>query len=103
MDRGKSAHHCVVADAPVAGECAVVGKDNFVSNGAIVADMAIGEKISPAPNLCLSVAFRAAIHRNEFAKRVFVPDLQIGWLARILEVLALLADRTIGVEFISGA
>ncbi len=38
--------------------------------------------------------------RHEFAKRVFVADFQIGGFAAIFQILRLLADRAVGVEFV---
>ena len=55
----------------------------MVANSAIVSDMAVREKISGVANPRLAFAGRAAIHGDEFAKRVFVTDLQIRRFAAI--------------------
>ena len=102
MNCGQATHDRVIVDPNVAGERAVVRKDNSVPNDAIVPDMAIGEKISAVGNLCFPIALGAAIHGHELAKDIFIANLQIGWLAGILEVLGLVPDRAIGVKFVPG-
>ena len=64
----------------------------MVADGAIVSDMTVGEKISGVADPRLAFARRAAIHGDEFAKRVFVADFQIRRLATIFQILCLLAD-----------
>ena len=71
----------MIVDPNVAGQRAVVGKDNRISHNAIVPDVAIGEKISAVGNLCLAIAVRAAIHGHKFAKSIFIADFKVSRLA----------------------
>src|SRR5207302_8590454 len=103
MDRGETAQHRIVADLNVTSECSVVGEDDFVSDSAIVADVTIRQEISATAYSCLPIARRAPVHRDEFAKRIFIANLQIGRFARVFQVLSLLADRAVGVKFILSA
>ena len=77
MDRGETAHHRIVADLNVTSECSVVGEDDFVSDSAIVTNVAISQKNSAIPHPRFSFARSAAIHRHEFTKRVLVSNFQI--------------------------
>src|SRR5438552_2682641 len=63
--------------------------------------MTISEEISETADSCFAIALRTSIHGHKFAKRVFVADFQISWLARVFEILRLLTDRAIGVKFVS--
>ena len=56
MDRGQSTHDRVVADLHMAGERSVVRKNDFIADGAIVPDVAVGEKISAVADACFSFA-----------------------------------------------
>ena len=76
-------------------------KTTSITDRAIMPDVTVGEKISAVADACFSVARRAAVDGNEFAKRIFIADLQIGRLALIFQVLCLLADRAVGVKFVS--
>ena len=84
----------------MAGERAVVGEDHCIAHRAIVADMAVGQKISAIADPRLSLGCRAAVDRDELAKGIFVADFEIGRLALIFQILRLLADRAVGVEFV---
>ena len=81
MNCRQATHDRVIVDPDVAGECAVVRKDNSVPNNAIVSDMAVGEKISAVGNLRLPIAICAAIHGHKFAKSIFVTDFKISGFA----------------------
>src|ERR1700732_2205366 len=84
----------------MSGQRAVVGKNNFVTDRAVVPDVTICEKISTITNLRFSFTRRAAIDRHKLAERIFMPDFKISWLATIFQVLRLLPDRAIGVELV---
>ena len=56
MDRGQSAHDRVIANLDVPGERAVVRKNDRIAHGAIVADVAVSEKISAIADACFAVA-----------------------------------------------
>ena len=71
-----------------------------IAHGAIVPDMTVSEKISAIADARFAFARRAAIDGDEFAKRVFVADFQISRFAAIFQILRLLADRAVGVEFV---
>src|SRR6266536_6398567 len=79
----EAAHYRVVSDLNVAGQCAVIRENDVIANSAIVSDMTVREKISGVADLRFTFARCAPIDRNEFAKRVFVADLQIGRFAAI--------------------
>ena len=66
-------------------------------------NVTVSEKISSAADARFSFAASAAVDCNEFTKRVFVPDLEVSRFVLIFHVLRLLADRAIGVEFVSRA
>src|SRR6266404_3729884 len=101
MHGGEAAHHRVVTNLDMAGERAVVRKNHFVSNLAIVPNVTVSEKASPAADPRLSFTRRAAADRDKFAKRIFIADFQISRLALILQVLGLLPDRAGSIKFIS--
>src|SRR5258708_37323813 len=79
----KASHYRVVSNLNVSGQCAVVGENDVVANSAIVPDMTVREVISAVTDPRFTFACCAPIYRNEFAKRVFVADLQIRRLAAI--------------------
>src|ERR1700751_6103491 len=62
--------------------------------------MAIGEKISAITDPRLAVSFGAAVNRAELAKGIFVANFQISRFARVFQILRLLSDRAISIEFI---
>jgi hypothetical protein len=62
----------------VAAQCAVIGKDDVISNGAIMPNMTVSEKISAIADARFALAGRTAVYSYIFAKRVFVADFQIG-------------------------
>ena len=103
MHCGKAAHDRVIAYLHMAGQRPVIREDNGVAHRAIVTDVTVSEKISAIADARLARPCRAAIHCNEFAKCIFVADLEGGRFAFILQVLCLLTDRAIGVEFVSRA
>ena len=84
MDCSESTHYGVVADLDVTRKRAIVGKDNFVANRAVVTNVTVGEKISAAADSRLAIAFCAAVNGHEFAKSVFVTDFQVGRLAAVI-------------------
>ena len=100
MTGGEPAHDRVIADLDVTRECSVVRKHNGVADVAIVADMAVGEIISAMPDPRFARRGRAAIDRDEFAKRIFIADLEVSRFALILQVLRWLADGAISEEFV---
>ena len=67
-----------------------------------MANVAVGQKISAMAHHSFSLGRRAAIHGNEFAERVAVPDFEIGRLALVFQILGLLPDGTVGVELVIG-
>src|SRR3981081_4532149 len=103
MHSGETAHDGVVAHFYVTSECPVIGKNNFVAHGAIVANMTVGQKISAITDARFAVARCAAIDRDKFAKGILIADLEISRLAFVFQILRLLADRAISVKFIARA
>ena len=100
MNGGEPAHDRVIAHLDVARERTVVRKHHRVADVAIVPDMAVGQKISAMTDPRFAFGGGAAIDGNEFAKCILVADLEIGRFALVFQVLALLADRAVGMEFI---
>src|SRR5579864_3552224 len=100
MNGGQAAHDRVVANLHMAGERSVVGENNFISNGAIMTDVAVGQKIPAATDASFTIAFCAPIYGHEFTKGVFIADFQIRRLADVFQVLRLLTDRAIGEKFV---
>ena len=103
MHGGQSAHDGVVADLHMTRECSIVRKHDIVSDRAIVADVTVSQKISAITDARSSLARRAAIHGNEFAKSISVADFQKSRLTRVFQILRLLPDRAIGVKLIARA
>ena len=84
MNGGQATHDRVIVNPDVAGERAIVRKDNRILNDAIVANMTIGEKVPSIRNLRLAIAPGAAIDGHEFAKSIFVTDFKISRFACVL-------------------
>src|SRR5437868_1908918 len=84
----------------MAGQSSIIGKHHFISHGAIMPDMTVGEEASAVTDLRFSFTGGAAIHGYEFAKRIIVSDLEVGRFAAVFQILRLLTNRAIGVEFI---
>ena len=83
MHRGQPAHDGVIADLHMPGERSVIRKNYPVAHVAIVTDVAVSQKIPAIADARFSFARCAAIDRDEFAKRIFVADLQISRLALV--------------------
>src|SRR5207248_7642978 len=98
VNGGEPAHDRVIAHLNVAREGAVVRKHHLVPDVAIVANMAVGEKISAMPNPRLAIRRRAAGDGDEFPKRVLVADFEISRFALVFQVLGLLSYRAISVK-----
>ena len=77
------AYDGVIPHVDVATQCSVIGENDIVSDGAIVPDMAVREKISTVADSRFAFACRTAVCRYEFAERVFVADFQISRFAAI--------------------
>src|SRR4030095_5847373 len=103
MHGSQPANHDLIADFHVPSEGAIVGKDDRISDDAIMRNMTVSEKISAAADPGCGTGCRAAIHRSELAKRVFLPDLQRGRFTGVFEVLGLLTNGAEGVEAIAAA
>jgi hypothetical protein len=82
----------------VAGEGPIIRKNYRVTDGAIMSDVRIGEKIAAAANPGFSRGSGAAIDRNELTKGIVVADFEEGRFAFIFQILCLLADRAVGVK-----
>ena len=103
MDRSETTNDRVVADRDVSGECPVIGKNDGIADRAIVADVAVSEKIPAITNARLACAGCAAIDGDKFPERIFIADFKISRFALIFQILCLLADRAVSVEFIPRA
>ena len=103
VDRGESADHGMVADLHVSGQGAVVGEDDAIADDAVVRDVRVGEKVSPAADDRFRAGQGAAVHRAEFAEGVAVADFEKGRLAFVFEVLRFLSDRRVSEKEIAAA
>ena len=93
----------MIANEDVPCEGPIVREHHRVAHLAIVPNMTVGEKGPAIPDACLARASSASIDGDEFAKRVFLADFQVGWLTTIFQILGLLTDGAISVKLISSA
>src|SRR5207253_2453289 len=100
MHRSEPAHDSVITDFNMTSQSSIIREHNRVADCAIMTDVTIGEKISAVAHPCFAVAFCAAIDRAKLTKSISFANFQISRLARVFQILCLLADRTIGVKFI---
>ena len=63
--------------------------------------MTVGEEVSATADSGFTFTGRTAIYGYEFAKRIVVSNFQIGRLAAVFQILALLTDGTICVELVA--
>ena len=100
MHRSEPAHDGVIANLNMTSQSSIVREHNRVADCAIMTDVTIGEKISAVAHTRLAVVRCAAINRAKLTKSISVANFQISWLARVFQILRLLADRTIRVKSI---
>ncbi len=74
----------------------------MVAYGAVVRDVGVGEEIAMASDDGLAAGGGAAVYGDEFAEGIAIADFEIGGLGFVFQVLALLANRGEGEEFIVG-
>lgn len=101
MHASKTSENGVILNDDMAGESAIVGKNNMVANGAIVRDVSVGEEISMAADLCHGIRRRASIDGAEFAKAIPIADFEPRGFPCVFQVLRALSDGAIGVKFIT--
>ena len=92
MDGGETTNDRMIADLDVAGQGSVIGKHDRVANLAIVADVAVGKKISAVTDAGLARTGRAAINGYEFRERILVAGFKIGRVALDFKLLGLLCE-----------
>src|SRR5689334_577235 len=85
----------------MAGEGAVVGKNDRVADHAIVTDVRVGEEISATADARADGLERATINGHELSEIFVIPKLEVGLLSAVFQVLSLLADGAVSVEFVS--
>ena len=100
VHRAEAADDCVVTHDDVAAQRAVVGKNDMVSDNAVVPDMAVGEKVSVAADRRVRTGSGASIDGAGFAKGIGIANLQVGRLPLVFEILGALPDRRVGKEFV---
>ena len=66
-------------------------------------DVAISEKISAIADACFAAASGATIDGDEFAKSIFITNLEIGGFSGVFQVLRLLTNRAVSVKLIACA
>lgn len=94
MDGGKATANNIVVDTHMAGQCGVIGKNNVIAHHAIVRDVHVGHDpvvVADAGNATFLGG--TPINGAEFAKGIAVANFQFRWLAAVLFVLRILADR----------
>src|SRR4029450_10649577 len=65
--------------------------------------MAVGKEGATVANARFSLAACAAADRNKFAERILIADFQISRFALVFQVLGLLTDGAVSVEFVFSA
>src|SRR5882724_11440884 len=65
--------------------------------------MAVGEEGATVADPRFSLAGCAAADRDKFAERILIADFQISRFALVFQVLGLLADGAVSVEFVFSA
>lgn len=68
MDSGKAADNDMILDSDMTCDCAVVGKNNMVTNDAVVRYVRVGEKISVIANDRLGSRQGATVDGAKFSK-----------------------------------
>ncbi len=78
----------------VPGQHHVVGEHDIAADAAVVTDVAVGqERAAVADNGGHAAALGAGVHGDAFADQAVGADGEGGWLALVLQVLRLMADR----------
>src|SRR5437660_1502612 len=85
----------------MSAQCGVVGKNHSIAHFTIVRDMAIGQKVSVVADSSHVSFSSCPADRDEFSEDIFVSNLQVSRFTQVFEILALLANRTIGKETVS--
>src|SRR5690606_31216396 len=89
----------VVPDRAVPSQHDVVGEHDVVADAAIVADMRVGKKCAVVPDDRFEAPTRCPrVHRDALADEAVRADRQLRWLALVLQVLGLMADRGEGKD-----
>src|ERR1700730_12277508 len=89
-------------DNDMSSQCGVVRKNHAVANFAIVRDMAISQKVSVVTDSSRVPFSCCPADSDEFSEDILVSDLQVSRFTDVFEILALLANRTIRIETVSG-
>ena len=71
-----------------------------VADDAIVCDVTVGEEVAAIADDGAGVRGGAAVDSDELAEGVAIADAEVGGLALVFEILSLLADGGIGVEYV---
>lgn len=95
--------HRVILDDDVAGQSAVVGKNDVMAHGAIMGDVGIGQKIPVIADDRFASRGGPAVYRAEFPKGIMAADFEVGRFSVVFEILAALSDRAEGIKPIGGA
>ena len=89
MDRDMAAEKCMIVDADVAAEHDIVGERDFVTNVAIVADMAPDhERAAIADAGDAATVFGAGVHGHALAQVAVRADDEFGCAAAIIAPIA---------------
>ncbi len=92
----------VILDLDVAGQGGGVGEDRLRTHMTVVSDVDIGHEQTVVADRGQTTAPRgSSMDRHELAKGVAVADLEVGLLARILEILWWRADGTMALEAVA--
>ncbi len=101
MDGSEPANDGMVAHFHMAGQSAVVGENDVVTNAAVVRNMAVGEEMPSASDNGLVLWHRSAIYGAVLAEGVVIADAQPRWFMLIFEILGALANGAERVKFVA--
>ena len=98
---GEAGNNGVVPDGAMAGEAAIVGKDDVVAELAIVRDVGVAEEKIVRADAGWQLLVGATVDRAVFAEHVVVADLQRRGLADVFQVLGFPADDREGEKLVA--
>ena len=88
----------MILDCDMAGNGAVIGKDNVIAYDAVMRDMGVGEEISVMTDDGFGSWKGAAVDCAKFAERVVISNFQKGRLGVVFQILRALANRAVGIK-----
>jgi hypothetical protein len=83
VDGRQSADHRMIAYLDMSGQRAIIRKNDRIAHGAVMSDVAVGQKIAAISHLCFTFCRGAPIDGGELAKAIVISDLKKSRLALI--------------------